>query len=426
MQVSVETTSGLGRKMTIQIPSDEIESEISKKLKDLSNRVRIDGFRPGKAPLKVIKQRYDGQVRQQVLEEVIQKSLNEAIVQENIRMAGGAPHIEPKNIAPGENLEFFATFEVYPEIELATLDDTEIEKQTSEVVDQDVDNLIEKLQVQHVTWDSVERPAKEEDQVIINFVGKIDGVAFEGGAAESTPLVLGSNMMIEGFEAQIIGASSGENRTIQVTFPEDYGNAELAGKQADFEIEINSVSEPKLPELNEDFVKSFGIMSGDLSELKKDIRENMQRELAEKIKKDIKNKILEVLVEKNNVEIPRALIDSEISTLVQQLSEQKNQALPSDEELEKAATSRVKTGLLVAEVIRVNKLEANQDKIEEILQNVASTYDDADKFIESYRQNKNAMQSVESFALEETVVDFLLSQVKVKQKPASFDEIMNQ
>ena len=196
--------------------------------------------------------------------------------------------------------------------------------------------------------------------------------------------------------------------------------------QADFEIEVNSVSEPKLPELNEDFVKSFGVMSGDLSELKKDIRENMQRELAQKIKKDIKNKILEVLVEKNNVEIPRALIDSEISALVQQLSEQKDQELPSNEELEKAATSRVKTGLLVAEVIRVNKLKANPDKIEEILQNVASTYDDADKFIESYRQNKNAMQSVESFALEETVVDFLLSQVKVKQKPASFDEIMNQ
>lgn len=426
MQVSVESTGGLERKMTIQVPADEIESAVSRKLADLTSKVRIDGFRPGKVPLKVVKQHYDRHVRQQVLEEVIQKSLNEAMVEKNIRMAGSAPRIEPVNMKPGETFEFCATFEIYPEIALSSLEGSEVEKQVAEVEDKDVDKLLEKLQVQRVTWNQVEREAAEEDQLLIDFEGRIDGETFDGGSAKDTPLVLGSNTMVEGFEQQLLGAKAGETRTVEVTFPENYANQEVAGKQASFEVLIKTVSEPHLPELNADFVKSFGVASGDLEDLKRDIRTNMERELEDKIRSNLKNKVFDILLDKNDIEIPKALVDEDIKVLAQRYTLDLEGTLTEEvyEKLQEIARQRVKIGLLVAEVVQANKLEPSSEKIDEILNREASSYDDPEQLIQTYRQNEQMMKSIASLALEEQVIDTLLQQMTVKEIPVTFDEMM--
>ncbi len=410
--------------MTIQVPADEIESQVSRKLVDLKSKVRVDGFRPGKVPLKVVKQRYGGHVRQQVLEEVIQSSLNEAIAENKIRMADSAPRIEPVNMTPGEAFEFCATFEIYPEIELNPLEGVEVEKQVAQVEDADVDKLLAKLQKQRVTWNQVEREAAEEDQLIIDFEGRIDGEPFDGGTAKDTPLVLGSNTMIEGFEQQLIGAKAGETRTVEVRFPEDYGKQELAGKQASFEVLIKTVSEPHLPELNEDFVKSFGVASGDLEELKRDIRANMERELEDKIRSRLKDRVFDILLEKNEIEVPKTLVDAEIKTLSQRYSLDTAPVGELYDRLHEIAERRVRVGLLVAEVVQSNKLEPSSEKVDEILSREASTYDDPERLIQTYRQNEQMMQSISSLALEEQVIDCLLEQMTVKESAATFDEVM--
>lgn len=427
MQVSVEITGGLQRKLTVQVPSDEIEQEVSSRLNSLKSKVNLKGFRKGKVPLDVVKQHYDGSVRQEVLEATMRQTWQEAIAQEKLRPAG-TPQFSPQQAETGKEFEYSVTFEVYPEIEFGSLDGIELEKPICEVLELDIDKVVEKIRIQRVTWNEVDREAKEEDQIVISFVGKIDGEAFEGGAADSHPLVLGSKSMIPGFEEQLMGVKTGETRDVEVTFPEDYSKAELAGKPAVFEISVQSINESVLPEVDEEFVKSFGVASGNVDELRSDISKNMQSELDQKLRETMKSKILDVLIEKNDVELPQALIEKEIVALRNQYRQNmpdiKESDLPADI-LETEARKRVKLGLLMSEIIQQEKIEAKEEQVSKILDRLAESYEDSESMIQQYRNDANAMRSIEAMALEEAVVEYLLERITVKEKTMTFDEVMN-
>ncbi len=428
MQVSVETTGALERRITVQVPAERVEGEVDSRLRDLARRVRMDGFRPGKVPFKVVKRQYDGQVRSEVVGEVMQQTLQEALIQEKLNPAGG-PKIEPKNLNPGEALEYSATFEVYPEIELASFDKASIERPVAEVSDEDVDKMIDKLRVQRVTWNAVEREAKEEDQVVINFAGTIDGEAFSGGKAENVPLVLGSGRFIEGFEQQLVGVKAGDHRTVEVDFPEDYSGKDVAGKHASFEVDVISVSEPQLPEVDDDFARGFGVTEGGVEALRRDVRANMERELNDAIRGRLKQQVMDALVELNGIDLPKALVDEEIDRLMKQATEQQpasmqNLNLPR-ELFQEQAERRVTLGLLIGEVIRKNEIKLDADRVRTTLESFADTYEDPQEVINTYRKNRSLMREIEGHVIEEQVVDFLLDQANVTDKAMSFDELVN-
>ncbi len=428
MQVSVESTGTLGRKITVQVPSEKIDDAVEKKLKDLSRSVKLDGFRPGKVPLKVVKQKFAGQVRQEVMGDVLQSTLYEAINQEKLKPAEG-PKVEDVKMEPGQAMEYSATFEVYPEVKLASLQGKKIETTVSTVEDADVDNMFEKLQTQRVTWESVERAAEETDQVIINFLGRIDGEAFEGGKADNVPLVLGSNSMIPGFEEQLIGVKEGDSKTITVTFPDDYQGKEVAGKEAEFDIEVLKVNKPVLPELDDEFAKAFGVEDG-LDAFRQEVRSNMERELATRLQSGMKNAVMDALLEANELELPQALVDDEAKNLMNQAMGDSAQALKDvnlpTELFEEQARKRVALGLLVGEVIQVNNLQVDKDQVMHKLEEIAGTYEQPDEVIKAYRQNPKLLQSLEGLVLEDQVVELLAKELEIEEKTVPFDDIMNE
>ncbi len=429
MQVSVEQTGSLERKLTVQVPAERIEDEVTNRLRNLARRVRMDGFRPGKVPFKVVQKRYDGQVRGEVLSDLVQQTLTEALRQENLQPAGG-PRIEPKQMEPGQALEYSAVFEVYPQIELASLENAEVERPTAQVTDADVDKMLEKLRTQRATWDAVDREARDGDQVMVNFEGTIDGEVFSGGKGEQVPIVLGSGSMIEGFEAQLIGAKSGDHRTVEVRFPDDYRAQEVAGKDAKFEVDVKTVSEPVLPELDDDFARAFGVAEGGANALRSEVRGNMERELAQKLRSKTKEEVLERLRAANDIEVPKALVDEEITRLMAQATgkrpeELKGLNLPR-EVFEDRARQRVALGLLIGEVIKTNEVQLDAERVRETLERVASSYEDPEEVKQAYRKNPSLRNDLEAHVMEDQVVDLLLGQMKIKEKQLAFDEVMNE
>ncbi|MFM7784410.1 MAG: trigger factor, partial [Gammaproteobacteria bacterium] len=317
MQVSVEITSGLGRRLTIGVPAERIESEVNARLEKAARTVRIKGFRPGKVPVKVVRQRFGAGVRQEVLGEVMTQSFYEAVRQEDLRPAG-QPTIEPRSMADGHDLEFTASFEVYPEIDLVDFARINLEKPVAEVQDADVDRMIEVLRNQQATWAAVERPAASGDRVNIDFLGRRDGEAFEGGTAKGSELVLGSGRMVPGFEAGIEGMAAGETRTIDITMPEDYHAEALKGAAVQFEITVNSVSARELPELEDGFFQRFGVTEGGMDAFRVEVRSNMERELRQALRNKLKARVLDSLLERTEVEVPLSLVAQEIVSLRRQ------------------------------------------------------------------------------------------------------------
>jgi len=427
MQVSVESTGTLGRKITVQVPPERIDDEVEKKLKDLSRTVKLDGFRQGKVPLKVVKQKFSGQVRQDVVGDVLQSTLFEAINQEKLRPAEG-PKVEDVNMEPGQPMKYSATFEVYPEIELASLEGNTVEKTVSSVEESDIDKMFEKLQKQQVTWEKVDRASENDDQIIINFEGKLDGELFDGGKAEKFPLVLGSKSMIPGFEDQLFGVSAGDKKTIEVTFPEDYQGKEVAGKTAEFDIEVIQVNKPILAELNDEFAQSFGVADG-IEVFRKEVRANMEREMNTRLQAQLKNNVMDVLREANEIEVPQALIDEEIKNLMKQAMGDRPDALKGmqlpKELFQDNATKRVALGLLVGEVIQANDLKVDKSQVSGKLEEIAGTYESPQEVIKAYTENQNLMQSLEGLVLEDQVVELLLKQLTIEEKTLAFDEVMD-
>lgn len=425
MQVSVETTSNIERRMTIGVPADKVDQEVEKRLQQTARTVKMNGFRPGKVPLKVVRRRFGEGVRQEVIGEVMRDSYMEALQKEEISPAGW-PRFEPKVMEPGKDLEFIAVFEVMPEPKLGDLAELAIEKPVAEIQTKDVDAMIDNLRRQQAENKEVKRKSKKKDIMTIDFVGKIDGEAFEGGTAQDHRLTLGSGQMIPGFEEGLIGAKTGEEVTLEVTFPEDYQNKELAGKAATFDVTVKKVEEPKLPELNKEFFEKFGISVESEEEFRAEVERNMQRELKNAVNNKLKNRIVDELLKTSELAVPKALTEQEIKRLkedaVRQFGGQMDASQLPNEIFQDQAERRVKTGLIFQELIRQNDLKAEDAKVDEKIQEIASTYQEPEEVVEFYKNDPQQKAQLESLVLEDAVVDFVLSKAKVKEKKVSYEE----
>ena len=431
MQVSIETLEGLERRMTVQIPSERVSEAVEKKLKDLSKTVRIDGFRPGKVPLKVVQQKYGGHVRQEVIGDVIESSYQEALIQEKVRPAG-MPSIDSVSTEEKEDMSFTATFEVYPEVGTLTLESIEVEKPKVEISDKDFDSMLQKLREQRKVWKETKAAAKKGFQVMVDFEGRIDGELFEGGAGKDMAIEIGAGQMLPEFEAGLEGVKATEQRTVEVNFPDDYHGAEVAGKKAEFTLKANKVSKPELPELDEEFAKGFGIEDGDLEKMRADIRANMEKEKNDRLKLNIKNKVMAGLLEHNEIIAPSAMVNDEINNLRAQAAQRMGQDPESidqssypDELFSAEATRRVQLGLLIAEVIKSEKIELNQELVDSAVEEMAVAYEQPDQVREYYRHNQQARSGLEGMVLEDQVVAHILDKAKVTEIEASFDDLMN-
>jgi trigger factor len=431
MQVSIETTQGLERKLTISVPAESVDVEVRNRLRHISKTQRIDGFRPGKVPATVIQKRYGQSVRQEVAGELMQRNFVDAIVAEKMNPAG-RPSFIAKSNEDGKALEFEATFEIYPDVALTGLESIVVNRPNVEVTDADLNEMFTTLQNQHKTWKENKRKTKDGDKLTLDFTGRVDGEIFEGGEAKDFELELGAGRMIPGFEKEITGMKVGEEKTIKVTFPEDYHAENLKGKEAEFDIAIHKTEGPILPTVDEDFAKLFGVEEGGVEALRTEVSTNMTRELTQAVKAKVKEQVIEGLLEANDVEIPKALIAQEIEVLRKQALQRfagqmdaKNMPELPSEMFEEQAKRRVKVGLLLGEVIKVNELKVDENKVNELIASAASAYEDPKEVIEYYATNKELNQQMQNVALEEQAVELLLESAKVKSKKASFKDIMN-
>jgi len=429
MQVSIETLTGLERRMTIEVPAEEVESQVRSRLQEAAKTFNMKGFRKGKVPVKVIKNRFGEGVRQEVVGEVISQSWVEAVTKENVKPAG-QPSIEPKNLEEGQNLEFIATFEVYPEIELKDFSAVTIEKKQAEILDTDIDKMIKTLREQRKTYKEVDRKSQEGDQVNVDFVGTLDGEKFDGGEAKGTNMILGSKRMIPGFEEGLVGVSSGDNLTLPLTFPEDYQNKELAGKKVEFAITVNNVSEPTLPELDDEFFASFDLAEGGLEAFRTEVRANMTRELKNANRNNIKNQVIEGLLEIHDVDAPKALVANEINGLRQQAMQQfgggKNidpSMLPDDLFAEQAKR-RVILSLVMSEIVSKNDLKPDADTVRGLIEEMAESYEKPEDVIKWYYSDKEQLANIEAMALEDAVIDMVIDKAKVTESSVSYEEAL--
>ena len=425
MQVSVESTSALERRMTIGVPAERIETEVTKRLQQTARRAKVAGFRPGKVPMSVIRQRYEDAARQEALGDLIQATFYEAVTAQKLNPAG-SPAVEPKLFEKGKDLEYVATFEVFPEFAVTGLESIVIERLQADVADADLDKMLEILRKQNTRFDAANRAAQDADQLTIDFVGKVDGEVFAGGSAKATQLVLGSGRMIPGFEDGLLGAAVGEERVLNLTFPADYQNLELAGKAAEFTVNVTAVAAPTLPELNAEFFALFGVKEGGLDDFRAEVRKNMQRELRQAVKSKVKNQVMDGLLAANPIEVPKTLLGNEVNRLRVQAVQQfggniKPDQLPA-ELFEEQARRRVVLGLIVAEVVKQFELKPDDARVREMIQEMASAYQEPEQVVAWYYKNDQQMNEVRSVVLEEQVVDTVLSKANVTDKSVSYED----
>ena len=433
MRVSVETTSGLERRLTVGVPADRVDSAVDKRLQDAARNVRLPGFRPGKVPIKVMKQRFGAGVRQEVLGEVISQSFQEAVMSENLRPAG-QPSIEARKMDAGQDVEYTATFEVFPAVEVISLDDLSIEKPVADVTDADIDDIIEVFRKQQGKLVDVERAAAEGDTVIIDFQGLRDGEAFDGGSGEGTALELGSGRMIPGFEDGLIGASADEEKTLNLTFPEDYQSEDLAGADVEFKVQVKTVQELELAPVDETLFSQYGLSEGTEEDFRAEVKQNMERELRNAVEASVKNQVMDAIVAAHtDLELPSALIGQEINAMRQQMFQQFGGAAPQDLDLttilpdemfSEQAERRVKLGLVVAEMISQYELSAEPAKVREAIEDIASTYQDPEEVINWYYSENEQLAGIESRVLEDAVVEKLLSTAAIAEVKCSYQDAL--
>ena len=428
MQVSVESIGKLERRMQVQVPAERVSKEIAARLQTISRTARLNGFRPGKAPLKVIRQQFGSQVHREVIGELLQSSYAEAVTQKHLTPAGN-PRIEPQSMDEGQDLKYVATFEVLPEVALQPFEAMEVNRITAAVTESDVDAMIERLRKQQVTYSAVSRAAENGDKVTIDFDGAIDGVAFAGGKGENIAVVLGEGRMLPDLEKGLSGASAGERRDIAVNFPADYRAAELAGKSAVFATQIKTVEEAVLPELNEEFCRAFGVTEGGLAKLREDVADNMRRELGQALRNRNKAAVMEKLFEVNPTDVPNVMIENQIREMQVDAMRRSGTTdvtqAPPREPFVEPARRRVALGLLLNDVIRRENLAVDRSRVNERLDEMLSAYGDAAAMKRAYLQNAEAMRQVESLALEDQAVEWILARAKVREVTSTFKEMMN-
>ena len=428
MQVSVEATGSLERRMEIQIPAARIEKAIEDRLQSMSRTVRLKGFRPGKVPVKVVRQQFGQQVRNEVLGDVMQQSFGEAVAQEKLVPAAG-PRIEPIEFAHGQDLKYRAVFEVLPDVQLKGVEGLTIDKPVVEVAEGDIDAMIDNLRKQRPQFVAVERESVDTDRVTVDFQGTVDGVEFDGGRGENVQIVVGAGRMLPDFEAGLKGVRAGEQKTVDVKFPDNYQAANLAGKTAQFALTIKQVEEQQLPEVNDEFCKHYGVLEGGVEQLRKEVRENMQQELAQNIRARLKKQLFDGLLAANPIDVPGVLVTEQVQSMQVEMGRRMGarevSQLPPAEQFQDAARQRVALGLLVGEVIKLGALTVDKAKVQAKVREMAEQYPDPEQVQRAYRENAQLRNQIESAVVEDQVVDWLLERAKVNDQPSTFKDVMN-
>ena len=427
MMVTVEATGKLTRRMRVELPAERIEKEIESRLKKVGRTAKIKGFRPGKVPVKVVRQRFGGQIRQEVLSELMQKSYSDAVTQENLQPAAN-PRIEPEQNDGGKDFAYVATFEVLPEITLADLEKIEVETPEVDIGDADVDDMIENLRKQKATYETVERAADDGDRVIVDFDGTLAGEPIKGGKGQEVPVVLGQGQMLPDFEAGLKGVEAGEEKSFAVEFPEDYHAPELAGKKVDFAVKVHRVEAEKLPPLDDGLAELYGVESGGLTQLREDVLANMRREADEKVRADVKDQVMKGLLEKNPIDIPASLVHQEMHArqheAMRRMGIEDHAKAPAIENFRQGAERSVRLGLLLQQLIQDHKITLEPARLRRKVEDMCSGYESADEMVASYLSNPQVMQQLEPMVLEEQVVEWLVEQGRHTTRKVGFGEYM--
>jgi trigger factor len=427
MQVTLETTSGLERRMHITVPAEQLEVQVEAKLKQTAGQVRIKGFRPGKVPMREVRRRFGEGIRQEVSSELMQTSFAEAI-QEHAVSPAGMPQIQDVKMESGKDLEFTAVFEVFPEITLKDAAAIEVERPVAEVTDADIDKMIETLREQRMQYVEVERPSQDKDKVNVDFQGFVDGEPFEGGEASGAEIVLGAGNMIAGFEEGLVGVKSGDEKELEIKFPDDYQSTELAGKDATFKIKVNSVAEPTMPDVDEAFMADFGVTEGGLDAFRAEVKANMQKELDAAVKNRVRTQVMDGLLKINEVELPQALVRQEVDRLRHEAIHQLGghdkidpSVLPA-EMFEQQAVRRVSLGLIVNAIVEQSDIKLDDARVRAMIENMASSYQEPEQVVNFYYSNEQQLSQIQNLVLEEQVVDSILATAQVKETGMSYEE----
>lgn len=430
MEVSVENTGSLGRRMTVAVPADRVEQAFASRLKRLSQQVKVPGFRPGKTPMKVVEARYGGRVMEEITGELIESTFREAVGQKGLKPVAG-PLIQRKSAERGKEFAYTAEFEVYPEITRLDLKGETIERPTCAITAADVDRSVQSLRDQRATWEPVEREAREGDRLTIDFTGSIDSEPFEGGTASDLDVVLGAGALMQGFEDGLLGAKSGETRVLDLPFSTEHPKPELAGKSVKFDITVKKVAGPVPPEVNEDFARNFGVEDGSVDTLRERVRVNLEREMGQRVRSVLRTRVLEVLVSANTFELPTTLLKAETEFVRRLHRSMRNPQRHADEETDEESTAydqaarrRLARSLVLAEVIRANDLRADPDKVRARIAEMAQGYESPEEFIRACYATPARLSEVEAEVVEEQALEHLLDTADVTDKPMSFQELV--
>ena len=428
MQVNLQSTGSLERRMEVSVPKEQIEQAIAERLKKVSRTARLKGFRPGKAPIKVIQQQFGAQVRQEVLSDIMQSSFSRAVSEAKLTPAAG-PRIEPISSAPGEDLKYRAVFEVFPEVILKDVDGLAVNRPVAEVAEADIEAMVQNLREQRPGFDAVERESQEGDRVTMDFEGVIDGKGFEGSKGEAVAVILGAGRMLKDFEAAILGVRAGGQKQVAVRYPDEYHNKDLAGRTAEFSVSVSKVEQKVLPPLDDAFCREYGVTEGGLEQLLSEVADNMRRELSENIRSRVKQQLFDRLLEANPVDVPKALIEQQVRDMqmdtARRIGAKDASQVPPAEPFVEPARRRVALGMLVNELVKSRGIQVDRSRVEARLGELAGTYPDPDAVLTAYRQNPDAMRQVEGMVLEDQVVDYLLERAKVTDQPSTFKDLMN-
>ncbi len=431
MAATLENISQLERRLNISLPSQEIDSEVETRLKQLARNVKMHGFRPGKVPLKVVAQQYEDQVRREVLGDALQKSFGDAVRAQNLKVAG-YPRFEPKGeLGSVAQVEFSATFEIYPEVTASDMSKVVIKRPLTTVSEAEVDKTLEIMRKQRAIYSTVTRPAALGDKVTIDFVGKTDGKEFEGGKGENTAITLGEGRFLKDFENEVVGLSAGASKVFEIRFPEDYHGKELAGKTATFDVKLKQVSGAQLPPVDAEFAKALGVADGNLETMRKEVRDNLEREVKRRISARVKDQIMQALIDTTKVDVPKSLVELEIERMqgaAQQDLEARglkgqNMQLPRDL-FEQQAQRRVTLGLILAEVVKTHALQAKPEQVRAMVEEQAQSYEQPEQVVKWYYQSPERLREIESMVVEENVVTWATATAKVEDTATDFDDLM--
>jgi trigger factor len=426
MQVSLTATGGLERRLEVAVPATEVSTEVEQRLKSISRTARLKGFRPGKAPITVVRKQFGEQVHAEVISDLMRSSFAQALSQEKLTPAGG-PRIEPITMGPGTELKYAAIFEVVPEVKVKPFDSIAVDRPSAEVTDDDINAMVESMRRQRPVFAAVERPAQDTDRVTIDFDGRIDGQPFDGGEGRDVTIIVGARQALPDLENGIKGASAGENRTISLSFPADSPNKSIAGKTAELQVTIKRVEQQSLPEVDDEFCRAYGVEEGGIEALRTEVRKSMEREMGDVIRNRVRGQVLDALYRENTVEVPRALVDEQVQRMqvdaARRIGAKDASQVPAREAFEDQARRRAALGLLMGQIVQSEGIKVDRERVQNRLNDLVASYPNPDEVRRAYLQNADAMRQVESAVLEDQVVDWIVDRARVTDNPMTFKDL---